>query len=172
LRERELALETIAKEITPATMGDAAALQALLEQRPLLQLLFNGGVFITRTDGTAIADVPISTGRIGTNYIDRESVSIPLAQGRTVIGRPAIGKKLGAPIFSIAAPIFDNKAKAAGVIVGTINLGKPSFSASSVKSVGQFRLRKLAKHVVQGELSDSEGAKAVGFSHGHFDLVV
>ena len=44
--------------------------------------------------------------------------------------------------------------------------------ASSVKSVGELRLRKLAKHVIQGELSDSEGAKPVGFSHGHFDLVV
>ena len=38
--------------------------------------------------------------------------------------------------------------------------------------MGELRLRKLAKYVIQGEFSDSEGAKAVGFSHGHFDLVV
>ena len=31
-------------------------------------------------------------------------------------------------------------------------------NASSVKPVGELRLRKLAKHVIQGELSDSEGA--------------
>lgn len=30
----------------------------------------------------------------------------------------------------------------------------------------------LSKYVVQDELGDSEGAKAVGCSHGHFDLVV
>lgn len=47
-----------------------------------------------------------------------------------------------------------------------------SLTASSVKSVGELGLRKLAKHVIQGELGDSEGAKPVGFSHGHFDLVV
>ena len=46
------------------------------------------------------------------------------------------------------------------------------FYASSVKSVGELRLRKLAKYVIQGEFSDSEGAKALGFFHGHFDFVV
>ncbi|MCF8208689.1 MAG: EAL domain-containing protein [Rhodoferax sp.] len=127
LRDRMQALETISKEVTPRIMGNNEALQSLLEQRPLLRLLFNGGVFITRTDGTAIADVPVSSGRIGTNYIDRESVSIPLREGRTVIGRPAMGKKLRAPIFSIVSPIFDSKGQVSGVVVGTINLGKPSF---------------------------------------------
>jgi diguanylate cyclase (GGDEF)-like protein/PAS domain S-box-containing protein len=127
LSDRMYALETIAKEVTPAVLGNQAALQTLLEQRPLLQLMFNGGVFITRTDGIAIADVPVSVGRVGTNYIDRESVSIPLKEGRTVIGRPAMGKKLGTPIFSVTAPLFDNKGQVNGVIVGTINLGKPNF---------------------------------------------
>ena len=42
--------------------------------------------------------------------------------------------------------------------------------ASSVKSVGELRRRKLAKYVIQGELGDSEGAKPVGFSHGHHVL--
>ena len=84
-------------------------------------------MFITGTDGIAIVDVPVSAGRIGTNYFDRTSVSVPLKEGKTVIGRPAMGKKLGAPIFSITAPIFDSKAQVIGVIVGTINLGKPNF---------------------------------------------
>jgi diguanylate cyclase (GGDEF)-like protein/PAS domain S-box-containing protein len=127
LSDRMIALQTVAKEVSPKVMTNTAALQTLLEQRPLLQLLFNGGVFITRTDGTAVADLPISTGRIGTNYLDRDTVSIPLKQGKTVIGRPAIGKKLGAPIFSISAPIFDGKGQVSGAIVGTINLEKSSF---------------------------------------------
>ena len=46
LRDQKIALETIAREITPKILADSSALQTLLEQRPLLQLLFNGGVFI------------------------------------------------------------------------------------------------------------------------------
>jgi len=38
--------------------------------------------------------------------------------------------------------------------------------------VGKLRLRELAKYVIQGELGDFEGAKPVGFSHGHFDLAL
>ena len=127
LVDRMLALESVARDAGPAMLANTSDLQALLEQRPLLQMMFNGGVFATGTDGAAVADVPLSAGRIGTNYIDRESVSIPLKEGRTVIGRPNIGKKLGAPIFSITAPIRDGKGTVIGALVGTINLGKPNF---------------------------------------------
>ncbi|MEI8157741.1 MAG: cache domain-containing protein, partial [Burkholderiales bacterium] len=127
LDDRVQALETVAKDAGPAMLVNADAVQALLVQRPLLQLMFNGGVFATGIDGTAIADLPLSAGRIGTNYFDRESVSIPLKEGKTMIGRPNIGKKLGAPIFSITAPIRDSKGKVIGALVGTINLGKPNF---------------------------------------------
>ena len=127
LTERLQALERIAQEMGGLLVTNPAALQTHLEQRPLLQNLFNGGVFATDADGTAIADVPLSTGRIGTNYLDRESVSGPLKTGKTVIGRPGLGKKLGAPIFSIVAPIRDAAGSVVGTLVGTINLGKPNF---------------------------------------------
>jgi PAS domain S-box-containing protein/hemerythrin-like metal-binding protein len=127
LSSRLAALEGIATEIDTHLMGNPAALQAQLENRPMAQSMFNGGVFITGADGTAIADVPLSAGRIGTNYIDRESVSLPLKEGKSVIGRPAMGKKLGAPIFSIVVPIRSAEDKVIGTLVGTINLGMPSF---------------------------------------------
>jgi PAS domain S-box-containing protein len=127
LASRLKALEMVSSEIKPSMLHDTASLQALLEQRPLLQLLFNGGVFATGTDGIAIADVPLSVKRIGVNYIDRETVSIPIKTGKPMIGRPAIGKKLGAPIFSISVPISDTQSAVIGVLVGTINLNLPSF---------------------------------------------
>jgi hypothetical protein len=43
---------------------------------------------------------------------------------------------------------------------------------SSEEIVGGFRFRQLAKRVIEGEFEASEGAKAVGFSHGDFGLVV
>ncbi|MFZ4625795.1 MAG: PAS domain-containing protein, partial [Rhodoferax sp.] len=127
LTDRLVALEHIAKNMDERLVSQPAALQATLEQRPLLQLMFNGGIFATDASGTAIADVPLSTGRIGTNYIDRESVSVPLKTGKTVIGRPAMGKKLGAPIFSIVTPIRSTAGAVIGTLVATINLGEPNF---------------------------------------------
>ena len=69
----------------------------------------------------------LAAGRIGTNYLDRDSVAIPLRQGKPVFGRPAMGKKLMAPIFSISVPLRDAQGTVTGVLVGTINLGKPNF---------------------------------------------
>ena len=127
LTERLHALETIAAEVTPAMAARPSALQTLLEQRPLLQLLFNGGIFITGTDGVAIADVPHAAGRVGTSYMDREVVSVPLKEGKTMIGRPAMGKKLGAPIFCMTAPILGPNGQVLGALVATINLNLPNF---------------------------------------------
>lgn len=127
LDERLRGLERLAGEITPQLLDDPVVLQSFLEQRLIFQNQFNGGVFATGTAGTAIADVPRSAGRIGTNYLDRETVAVPLASGASIIGRPAPGKKLLAPIFSIAAPVKDGRGRVIGVLVGTINLGKPNF---------------------------------------------
>ncbi len=127
MQARLQALITIADEMTPEIVANKADLQARLEHHLVLQSLFNGGIFVTDVHGTAIADVPLSAGRIGVNYIDRDSVSIPLRQNKTIIGRPAMGKKLNAPIFSIVVPIHGRQSRVIGALVGTVNLGKPSF---------------------------------------------
>ena len=127
LEIRLQSLEKIASEIKPSMVYNPVSLQTLLEQRPLLLLLFNAGVFATGADGVAIADVPRSTGRIGINYLDRPTISVPLNEGTPIIGRPAMGKKLGAPIFSIAVPIRNGQDKVIGALAGTINLGQPNF---------------------------------------------
>ncbi|MBZ4193937.1 MAG: EAL domain-containing protein [Candidatus Contendobacter sp.] len=119
-------LETIAKEVTPAMLGTSAALQTRLEQRPLLQLLFNAGVFVTGTDGTAIASLPTSTQRIGVNYLDRDFIAAAL-EGRASIGRPVIGRQLKSPIVVMAVPIRDAQEKVIGVLSGVTDLAKPNF---------------------------------------------
>jgi hypothetical protein len=44
--------------------------------------------------------------------------------------------------------------------------------ASSEESVGDVRLRQLAKCMIQRGFRDVEGSESVGFSHGQFGLVV
>ena len=127
LSERLSAIERIAAEVTPQMVSIPTQLQTLLDNRPLLELLFNGGVFATDSHGTAIADFPKTMNRIGVNYMDRETVSDPLMTGKSIIGKPAMGKMLQAPIFSISAPLRDASGNVFGTLVGTINLGKPNF---------------------------------------------
>jgi len=127
LNDRLRALEKISEKIGPAIPGNTAALQELLEQRTIFQTLFNGGTFVTRLDGTVIADVPLSTGRLGLNYIDRDHIAAALKEGKTTIGRPYTGRTLRAPIVGMAVPIRDPHGKVIGALVGVIDLGKPGF---------------------------------------------
>ncbi|MDP2810817.1 MAG: PAS domain S-box protein [Rhodocyclaceae bacterium] len=127
LDERLRALEMVAGTVSPAMLGNTATLQALLEQRPILRDLFNGGVIVHRLDGTAIADVPRSTGRIGANYMNIDTVAAALKEGKTTIGRPVMGTKLKAPVFGMTAPIRDTQGKVIGALGGATNLGKPNF---------------------------------------------
>jgi signal transduction histidine kinase len=127
LRDRLKALELIAGEIDPALLDKPAALQARLEQRPLLQILFNGGTLALRSDGTAIASFPLSVERQGVNYMDRDFVMTALMEGRSSVGRPVVGKKLLAPVFVMAAPIHDAQGKIIGVLAGVTDLSRPNF---------------------------------------------
>jgi diguanylate cyclase (GGDEF)-like protein/PAS domain S-box-containing protein len=127
LTERLQALETVAKEMDASLIGRPAALQSRLEQRPLLQLLFNGGVWVADPDGTAIADVPLTANRIGVNYMEMEFIAATLKEGKSAIGRPIMGKQLKAPLFALTVPVRDAQGKVIGALVGVTNLGKPSF---------------------------------------------
>ena len=60
LDNRFRSLKDIAAQVSPAKLDNTAALQAHLEQRPILQILFNGGTFVTGINGTAIASIPLS----------------------------------------------------------------------------------------------------------------
>jgi len=127
LETRLEALARVASEIRPHMLKEPRTLQSLLEQRPLLQILFNGGAFATDSGGVAVADVPLPSKRAGVNYLDRTSVSVPLKEGKAIVGRPAMGKTLAAPLFSLSVPIRDEMGAVIGVLVGTINLNRPSF---------------------------------------------
>jgi PAS domain S-box-containing protein len=127
LDERLKALERIASEISPALLGNAANLQTFLENRPLLQLLFNAGIHATGLDGIAVAAVPSAGGRIGTSYADRDYMDSALRRGKSTIGRPIIGKILGTPAIGLAVPIRDGEGRVIGALVGAINLGLPNF---------------------------------------------
>lgn len=120
------ALNEAAKVLAPF-MLKGASLQMEFARQTTLTLLFNGGAVVLDPDGTTIADLPLSAGRIGNNYIDKEWNRVVLKEGKSTIGEPIIGKALGMPIFSMAVPIRDSRGKVIGALSGVVNLGKPNF---------------------------------------------
>ena len=127
LDDRLRGLEAVAATISPAMLGNPAALQEFVERLPILQRLFNGGVIVHRLDGTAIADVPLATGRIGVNYMAIDTVAAALKDGKSTIGRPVMGKTLLAPVFGMTAPIRDDQGRIIGALGGVTHLARPNF---------------------------------------------
>ncbi|WP_296446115.1 bifunctional diguanylate cyclase/phosphodiesterase [Rhodoferax sp. UBA5149] len=127
LLDRIKSLELIASVISPAMLASPADLQNLLDQRFSLLGLFNAGMTVVRADGTAIADVPLSSGRLGVNYLHREFIAAALKEGKATISRPLMGPKLKAPVFTITVPIRDTQGQVIGAVGGVTNLGIPNF---------------------------------------------
>lgn len=127
MEDRLEALTLVAEGIGPRHLGDAAALQSVLEQRPLFRRLFNGGVLVLGPDGRAIAEIPRDAGRIGSNYMDIDTVATALRDGRSTVGRPVMGKKLQAPVFGMTTPIRDGQGRVIGALSGVTNLALPNF---------------------------------------------
>ena len=127
LGDRLGGLEKVAASMPPAVMGSTAAAQAFLEQQSILRSLFNGGIVAYRLDGTAIAEVPLSAGRIGTNYMDLDTVAAALRQGKLSIAEPVLGKKLRKPVIGMTVPVRDAQGKVIGALSGVTNLGIPNF---------------------------------------------
>ncbi len=109
------------------TALNAPSVQALLEHRPATQRFFNGGILVLDAGGTAIADVPLSTGRVGLNYADVDTVAAALLRGQQTVGKPVVGRVLKAPLFGMTVPIRNAQGKVIGAVYGVTNLGKPSF---------------------------------------------
>jgi signal transduction histidine kinase len=126
LRVRQQALALIAAGLGPDLLANPAALQALIEQRLALQGLFNAGIFVTRPDGTAIAEFP-RAGRIGLNYIDSDHVAAALQEGKATIGKLVLGKRPTSASFAITVPIRDARGEVIGALSGATDMAKPSF---------------------------------------------
>ena len=134
LRDRLNALETVAAGFNPALLSNPAALQANLDQRPIFQELFNGGVFVTGLNGVALAFEPTSVQRRGLGYLDRDYVADVLTSARSTIGQPVMDAQLSGPVFGMAAPIRDAQGKVIGVVAGLTSLATANFLGTLVGS--------------------------------------
>ena len=107
-------------------MPNEKRVHAFLDDSAVLQSMFNGGIIVINRNAEAIADYP-KMDRVGLNYSDRDSVISALKEGKSSVGRPAIGKVWHAPTFLMTVPINDIKGNVIGALSGVVNLDKISF---------------------------------------------
>ena len=127
LQDRLTALERIAGDFEDQDLQSPASLQGILEHRPILPLLFNGGYYVTDAAGIISASVPVAAGRIGINHILSNHVATALGEGKSAIGSVMIGKALRVPVFNMAVPMRDARGTVVGSLVGVINLSSDNF---------------------------------------------
>jgi len=127
LQDRIRTLEEVAGEIGPTMLGNTEALQTFLSERPLLKVLFGGGLITYRLDGKEITQVPLSNGRSGVESTNRDHLIGPLKEGRPGIGKPYLFKSKRYPEFAMAVPIRDAQGEVIGALAGVMNLAKNNF---------------------------------------------
>jgi diguanylate cyclase (GGDEF)-like protein/PAS domain S-box-containing protein len=136
LENRLKALERVAEAATQVMPQDPAAMQAFVDQRLTLHILFNGGLNVVGPDGTAIADYPLSAGRIGNSVLDKDDFEAVFKQGKAAISQPVLGKTvkspafattLKSPVFSMTVPLRSASGTVIGALSGVTSLGIPNF---------------------------------------------
>jgi len=126
--ERLRGLSRVATAASPLFDSGRAALQALLNQRPILREAFNGGVVVLAADGTVLAEVPaVIEGKRGLDLLDLDEVTAALKHGESLVTRPVMDKQRLAPVFAVAVPVRDAQGRVIGVVCGVVHLGLPSF---------------------------------------------
>lgn len=103
-----------------------ASIQPLLEQRPLMHVVFSGGIAVIGLDGRTIADYPVVPGRRGRWFGDRDYFRRVVATGRPYIDKPIIGRALQRPVLTIAVPVLDAAGRLRAVMTGITDLTAPN----------------------------------------------
>jgi PAS domain S-box-containing protein len=103
-----------------------ATLLAYLKERPLLQLVFSGGIAVIGTDHRIIADYPEIPGRRGMDVSQREHIQQVSATGMPYISKPFVGSPLKHPLLVITVPVLDGAGKLRAMLSGVIDLSAPN----------------------------------------------
>jgi diguanylate cyclase (GGDEF)-like protein/PAS domain S-box-containing protein len=127
LKIRLEALEMNAKVAAEVMQKDPAAIQAFIDHRAAMKILFNGGFSIHDVNGTTIATFPVIEGRLGNNFMHIDAIAAALKEGKPAIGLPYVSKTLQTPLFLMAVPIRDDAGKTIGAFGGVTVLSQPNF---------------------------------------------
>ncbi len=149
--ERLSIAESIASSLTADILASPEATQRLVEERKIPQRIFNWGIIVTDSQGTAIASTPAELDRKGTNYASYEFITKALSTGLPQISDPLFSPNSGLPVFTMVVPILNPADKTIGLIIGVTNLALPNFldeiGAAKYGNTGDFLVTAPAKRL-------------------------
>ena len=123
--DRLKGLAIAAKIITQAKIDNPALLEAEMNRRPVLSLLFNDGLYIVRPDGTTITDQLHSSQP----FTDQASIQAVLnGQVKSIVGPPIEDTAHQAPLFLMVTAISNEEGQIIGALVGATSLAKANFT--------------------------------------------
>ncbi|MDR3411904.1 MAG: PAS domain S-box protein [Formivibrio sp.] len=97
-----------------------------LKGRIGLQGLFQAGLVVIDKNGQGFADYPVAAERQSASFRELEYFQEAISTGKTVIGKPRIGRFTKKPGVAIAAPIRNASNEIVGVLVGFATLSDKS----------------------------------------------
>lgn len=134
LEGRLNAIKKVAPKAASSLKNGPTAMQAFLDEHQVTQMLFDGSLFITGTDGIVVACTPNSPVRTGTDLNDQDYIQSSLVRGEASVGKPVNAGPSNTPIIAMAAPILDSHGKVAGVLSGVVALDRSNFLAQIPES--------------------------------------
>ena len=126
LDSRIALLQSVASRISQQELQSTRLVESLLEDKPGLQLMFNGGLAIAKTDGTVIADLPDVPGSVSATFRDSGDFQDLFGKSEVAIGKPVLSKLTQEPSVVVAVPIRSPENQVLGSLAGIINLAKPN----------------------------------------------
>lgn len=112
-------------------------MQAVLDSRLQLHEHFNTGLMVIDSSGVVVVDSPVRPGRAGLDVSDREYVQQVRETLEPVISRPIIGRSVQSPVFTINAPILNQRNEFLGIAMGSTRLAEDNVLTDiSLETIG------------------------------------
>ena len=122
IRTSHTALVAVARVAPTNELAHQQRLQAWLDNRTGIRSIFNSGLFIFDKHGRMLANSPRTPHLWGKSYSYRDYFKETVKTGQPFISQAFRSTTDGASVVAMTAPIFDQHAKLAAMLVGFINL--------------------------------------------------
>jgi diguanylate cyclase (GGDEF)-like protein/PAS domain S-box-containing protein len=149
LDQRLRPLGTLAAMLMHVPPTEWGALQGILDTRPVLASLFNGGFIVYGGDGLPVHADGLPVGPTLGLPVAADAIQRALQRGVASVGRPSFYAPLQAAVFPVVAPIVDADGAVVGVLVGLTNLHVRNF----LDRITDNRYAKTGVYVVSEPVS-------------------